>query len=902
MVNQERFYKPLLFKVVCACLIFIISMITAKASVLQHSFRISEIAHVEIIQSSTVSVTNDTQQSDTLFVFGYHRDFIKLSVENKGESIHPVYILFSPFREFILYPVVVAAGESTTLQVKETAPSSLLYLTRNHELITEVLPEIEQEKMAHYIEIAFCGMVLIMVIYMLGKCIQVRTKDYLFYTLHLGITFLFLLAVLHESNLSAWYSNASKGQYLHHILQTLSHICYFQFVRYFIHTKSNQPKFDTALSTVSFISLGYAALEVLQMMLPDIFTYSSSAAWIGMRVLFLLFGLACLVLWVAQSRHPLRNYLLIGTASMLAGGIMGMLFYFYPGYIQTLVHPFNQQIFYFRAGIVVEILFFSLGLGFKQKLEEATMLRMEARLQQEHDSLVNLMELDQFKSRFFANISHEFRTPLTLILGSLQSIRNKTKGVVEQELWSIQKNSNTVLQLVNQLLDLSRIEAGKMDLQVSPVHVSSFLRALAQAFISMAEQKKIELSIQVTDDERYGYVDATFVEKIVNNLLSNAIKYNCEYGKVTFCAEFKWPMLVINVKDTGIGIKPEHKDKIFERFFRIDQNGTQGTGLGLSVVKELVKIHKGEIKVESVPNQGSQFTISLPVDKGFYTSTELNEKAVIVSDAWVTTDTSQRYDHVFIPLAAEDAPMVLVVEDNDELRHFIKESLHRTYKIIEAKNGEEGIKNAIHYVPDLIVSDWMMPGTTGIDLCLTLKSHEVTNHIPIMLLTAKAGQDARLEGLETGADDYLTKPFDLQELSVRVKNLIAQRKVMREKFMHPGTLGYQTVRVESVEDKFLKRLQEVIEDSLGNAHFSIDDLAEDLGMSRIQLYRKCNALTQKSPKELLQHYRLERAADLLRQRAGNVSEVAYQVGYENLSHFAKSFRKHFGRLPSEMQK
>jgi signal transduction histidine kinase/DNA-binding response OmpR family regulator len=844
---------------------------------------------------------NDTGVQGALCFFGFNREFELLQVEVKSATVLPYYHLFSPFREFILYPVPIRPAERLEVTVASTSVHTRINFVRNPELVTEKLPEIHHERMGHYLEIAFCGMMLIMAVYMVGKYLQVRTRDYLFYTLHLLITFLFFLAVLHESNLSQWYSNGAKGQALHHVLQTLSHVCYFQFIRYFIHTKHNQPRFDSALQVVTIISLTYVVLELLPVTILNNEAYPSSILWIVMRVMFLLFGLTCLFVWVTQSTHTLKKYLIVGTTAMLIGGMLGMLFYFYPGYIQSLGYPFNQQIIYFRMGILIEVLFFSLGLGYKQKLEEIILLRMEAKLQQEHSSLVNLMELDQFKSRFFADISHEFRTPLTLILGALQSIRSKTNGLLESEVHSIQKNSHTLLQLVNQLLDLSRLEAGKMEIKVGPVHLTNFLRALAQSFMSMAENKKIEFSIAVDEFPHPGYADPGVIEKIVNNLLSNAFRYNHEKGKVQFWVEFQWPWLVIHVRDTGPGIRPDHQDKIFERFFRIDQNGTQGTGLGLSLVKELVKLHKGEIKVNSVVNEGSIFTVKLPVAKEFYKPTERHETLYVFNGGnAVPHNGHEDKGHSLIAPIADDAPVILIVEDNEELRHFIKEGLQASYKIITAQNGEEGIKRAIQGVPDLIISDWMMPGATGIDLCNTLKKNDVTNHIPIILLTAKAEQDSRMEGLETGADDYLTKPFEMMELKVRLKNLIDQRSVLREKFSRQGILGYQSVRMHSVEDKFLKRLHETLEGSIGNTQFSIDDLAEAMGMSRIQLYRKCNALTQKSPKELLQHYRLDRAADLLRQRAGNVSEVAYQVGYENLSHFAKSFRKHFGRLPSEV--
>ncbi|MEZ4930606.1 MAG: response regulator [Saprospiraceae bacterium] len=423
---------------------------------------------------------------------------------------------------------------------------------------------------------------------------------------------------------------------------------------------------------------------------------------------------------------------------------------------------------------------------------------------------------------------------------------------------------------------------------------------------------------------------------LVNLLLSNAFKYTPEKGKVSVVTTLENGRLKVSVADSGPGISKENLDKIFERFYSLPPTPSKGggvgtsplgggwegagTGIGLSLVKELVELHRGQISVESAPGKGTVFKVSLPVGKESFLPEEVLkfDSSQFVSSTvdayqsnngqtdWRTaelkTDELQNWQ------TAELKPTLLIVEDNPDLRHFIAETMQAEYQIITAENGKIGRETAIEHTPDLIVSDVMMPEMDGFELCETLKKDERTSHIPIILLTAKAGQRHKVEGLETGADDYLTKPFDEQELMVRAKNLVEQRRKLQAHFAKMASQGNNgmipltpnEVAVTSTDQRFLEKVAAAIEQNLDNEFFSVEDLASEVAFSRSQLHRKLKVLTGKSPNELIREFRLCRAKELLEKGAGNVSEIAMEVGYSSLSYFTRSFKQAFGVSPSEV--
>lgn len=541
----------------------------------------------------------------------------------------------------------------------------------------------------------------------------------------------------------------------------------------------------------------------------------------------------------------------------------------------------------------------------------------ELSLQLKQAEAEQLVELDRMKSIFFANISHEFRTPLTLILGPIKQARDAAKhlpgfadnkGAVNVPLLHldiIQRNAMRLKQLINQLLDLSKLESGKMKLSVAQGNIVQLIRAITFSFESLAERKSIAFETRFPEEIPHSYFDSDKLNDIIINLLSNAFKFTPEGGNIQFLAKDQNGKLHIQIRDSGKGIPQKELDKIFNRFYQVEGTEHQGTGIGLSLVKELTQLHKGIIRVESEEGVGTSFFIEIPYESNAYTEEEKVQiqstpEVQVPAETLTALKTSGQLTHSGDTANTSEAPIALIIEDNPDLRVYISEYLKDRFRVHLATNGEEGLKRAIELVPDIIISDVMMPKMDGFELSEAIKKEEKTSHIPIILLTAKAGQEHKIEGLQTGADDYLTKPFDGKELQVRIDNLIEQRRRLREKFSGQLKIRPSQVSFSSVDQQFLEQVMHHIEANMGNEQFSVEDLAGLVNFSRSQLHRKLKAICDKSPVELIRNFRLTRAKEMLEQKAGTVSEIAYEVGYSNLSYFSSSFKKAFGQLPSEI--
>lgn len=512
---------------------------------------------------------------------------------------------------------------------------------------------------------------------------------------------------------------------------------------------------------------------------------------------------------------------------------------------------------------------------------------------------VKLKDLDRAKSRFFANISHEFRTPLTLISGCADDLSNNS---TDSRIPIIQRNTYRLRQLIDQLLDLSKLEGGKFKLNVEELNPLNFLSAITSSFSSWAKQKNITLTIQLPQESLMTFFDPDVLEKIINNLLSNAIKFTPRNGTVLFSACWTAEEMTIQVSDNGIGIPESKINSIFERFYQVDDSNIrsqEGSGIGLALVQELTSLHHGQIAIESKPNQGTKFTVTIPIHEEDYAISEigLEKSSPKIFENIASFGTDNRESPEFAA-ATTESPIILVVEDNIDLGQYIGDHLSDC-GIVLAVNGKDGLNKAIHHVPDLIISDVMMPEMDGVELCKKIKEEEKTSHIPVILLTAKADIESRIEGLETGADDYMTKPFDARELQTRVKNLIVQRARLRERFSRTVVLKPKDIAITRPDEEFLKKVMAIIENHLGDSEFSVDDFQKEIGMSRMQLHRKLKALTGHSAGEFMRVQRLIRASQMLSGTALNITEVCYQTGFTSVSYFAKCFKKQFGTTPKE---
>jgi signal transduction histidine kinase/ligand-binding sensor domain-containing protein/DNA-binding response OmpR family regulator len=576
--------------------------------------------------------------------------------------------------------------------------------------------------------------------------------------------------------------------------------------------------------------------------------------------------------------------------------------------LKITVLPPYWETWWFRSLLflaIVALFYFMISfLLNKEKLKNDLVLeRLKAK---------KLHELDMMKLRFYTNISHEIRTPLTLILGPLEKMRSNAipaseiKGHVEV----MHRNASQLHQLINQLLDFRKMETGNLKLTLTCGDLVSFLAGIVGSFDKYAEEKEIELKFNSLKKEIITNFDSDKLGKIMNNLLSNAFKFTGKGGKISvnlalvFDSDDNDPIgesadkrtIEITVKDTGIGIADSNMEKIFTRFFQVDDKAKQtGTGIGLALTKELVKLHNGSISVQSKPGKGSKFTIHLPYEDISNQAVAVTEKAEIPCE---------------IPGAKllEEQPaepimtgrkIMLLVDDNSDVRYFIKSHFITNYQVLEAENGLEGWNIALKTIPDIIISDVMMPDMDGFEFCRKVRKDERTSHIPIILVTALGSREHEIEGLSHGADDYITKPFDLVILQTKVENILSVRQSLRQKYTSEMLLQPKNIILSSPDERFLQKAIEVIEKNISDPDLDIERFAAEIGVSRMQLYRKLDALTEMTVKEFVRNIRLKRAAQLLVQRRLNISEVAYAVGFKDLSHFRKCFKQEFGMSASD---
>lgn len=525
--------------------------------------------------------------------------------------------------------------------------------------------------------------------------------------------------------------------------------------------------------------------------------------------------------------------------------------------------------------------------------------KMEVFLELKQAETENLRELDQLKSRFFSNISHEFRTPLTLIMGPVrQLLKEYNKGELAQKLSLVYKNGVRLNDLVSQLMDLSRLEAGKMELSLQSGDIIAFIRGIAHSFVSMADLKEIQYEMDIPEQALLSRFDPEKLQSILSNLLSNAFKYTEEEGQVIFAVRVLETerQLTFSISDNGLGIPEDKLPHIFERFYRVEGSEIEGAGIGLALTKELVNLHDGKIEVTSEEGKGSRFMIRLPILAWEAMEEWQGEKNEANTIKLTSQESAQK-----LPVINSSKPHLLLVEDNPDVRAFIIDLLEDSYYIREAENGAMGWEMLQASLPDLIITDVMMPVMDGNTFTQKVKTEEMSSHIPVIMLTAKGDMTSKLEGLATGADDYLSKPFDAEELFLRIHNLIEQRKKLRRKFTQAGELRPEAVSANSLDESFLKRIMELIEIQMGNELFSIEELAREMGMSRGNLHKKLKAITGMSPSVFIRTMRLHRAKDLLEQGAGTAAEISYLTGFSSPAYFSKCFKDQFGIAPGGLK-
>lgn len=515
-----------------------------------------------------------------------------------------------------------------------------------------------------------------------------------------------------------------------------------------------------------------------------------------------------------------------------------------------------------------------------------------------------LEELDEFKSRFFTNISHEFRTPLTVIRGISQQIAHDPETWLLKGNLMIQRNTDQLLDLVNQILDLRKLEAGQLSLEYQQLEVVSFIQYLSESFESFAKTKNLKLSFQTEVEALWMDLDLEKILRVMSNLLSNAIKFTPEAGEIAVTlaqTSSMPPQLMIEVRDSGIGIASDRLPHIFDRFYQVDDSATrqhEGTGIGLSLSKELVELMQGRISAQSKLGKGTQISITLPIHR----KAQKTENAIKVEGPSfllkpLLNPAIQASNGTNSPAALTgEKPSLLIVEDNPDIVEYLVSCLEDQYMLHVGRDGQEGINLAFEHVPDLIVSDVMMPKRDGFELCEILKTDQRTSHIPIVLLTAQADADSRLQGIRKGADAYLSKPFNQEELFIRLEKLLELRQALLLRYQNPTEAERPSAENFAMEDAFMQKIYEALDQQSGKA-FYIPDICEYIGMSRSNLHRKVKALTGESSTKFIRRLRLERSKELLKGGELTISEIAYEIGFNDPSYFSKSFSQEYGVSP-----
>ncbi|GAB3997860.1 two-component regulator propeller domain-containing protein [Spirosoma daeguense] len=578
-----------------------------------------------------------------------------------------------------------------------------------------------------------------------------------------------------------------------------------------------------------------------------------------------------------------------------------------PVTLQVRVHPPFYRTWWAYALYVVLLA----AIGWQLYRFQTERLLLEQRIVFEHKEASRLAELDLLRTKFFTNISHEFRTPLTLILTPLSDL--KERFPTEPVLAMMERNGKRLLSLINQLLDLSKLEAGQLKPETESGDIAVFFQTLAGSFSSLAQSRQITFTFEQSKPRYVVYFDRDKLEKIVTNLLSNAFKFTPVNHEVRMTVRYPASdMLVFTVLDSGIGIPASHLARIFERFYQVDdkrQRTHEGTGIGLTLVNELVQVLGGTIDVSSIEDVGTTFMVTLPIHPLEQSTSDRIDANDSYSELSVISVTSEGSSPVSLTetVLEETDKLLLIVDDNPDIRTYIRSIFEDDFQILEAEDGQHGLELATATLPTLVICDLMMPRLDGFGFCRELKTQSVTSHIPVIMLTAKATVEDRIEGFELGADDYQIKPFNRPELRARVRNLIEQRQRLYQWFnlsrvtseVAPAQQLIPPLTLLTSEQLFLDQLTNVVQQNLSDVTFSVEQLADAVSLSRSQLHRKLKVLTNTSPTQFIRDIRLAKASELLTEGEQSVTQIAYAVGFDNLSYFSKTFQDHYGVSPSQ---
>ena len=774
-----------------------------------------------------------------------------------------------------------------------TPPSFFAELTH----VDQFFQQVRFDRSSHAL---FTGFIVMMLLYNLIFFFINRDRSYLYYSIYL-----FTLAIytsFNSGDLAEWVEptltpNRPEFMYFGKLAIYLGLMAYLAFIKNFLELKTLLPRWDRYFRYLFWTGIPWIVIDVILMFKTN-FSYVVCDTWTVVYMLLFILSNIVFIYSLYQTKDKKGYFIIVGIVAICLGIVLTGI---------QWSQSFAFSMIYSKIGSIIEIISFSLGLAYRQhqnqKAKQKANFELEKSLlekKQEEEKALRLKELDQLKTDFYTNITHEFRTPLTVIMGMNENIKGNEK---EKKL--IRRNSENLLQLINQLLDLSKAESGNLTLKNVQGDIVSYLQYLTESFYSMATDKNIRLTFYSEDSSLIMDYDEEKIQHIIYNLLSNAIKFTKEEGKIILHSQKVEhngiPHLKIKVKDTGIGIAQEAIPHLFDRYYQTKNSATKnesGTGVGLTLTKELVELMNGKIEVESIEGKGTDFIIWLPIATSNNTlTTPFQKQNNFPTNENALTQAENNNTHT-------DLPILLIIEDNQDIITYIHTILQDKYQIHIAKNGQLGIKKALDIIPDIIISDVMMPIKNGYEVCEVLKQDERTSHIPIILLTAKSTQADKIEGLKYGADAFLTKPFHKDELMIRLEKLITIRQKLQQRYSQfiISEPVPSPITTQPLEDSFLQKLITAIEQNFENNQFGVPELAEHVQMSQMQVYRKLKALTGETPSVLIRKTRLQKGKKLLENTDLTISEIAYKIGFSDPNYFSRTFQKEFRKSPRDFRK
>lgn len=710
------------------------------------------------------------------------------------------------------------------------------------------------------------GGVLFMFFYHFTQFLVYKEKTYLYYSLHLlfiALNFFIIVDIFNHTVL-----NVHKAFFLE-----TSYILSFIFYNLFIFSQlilNLEPKIKK--NYLSFIGLLFLYLIGITFFYPithfKVVDYNIIAG-ISIRIVLLLFSFYLLYLLFKQYTLSIYKYLLIGTFVMVCSYAIHVI-------INLIYGVYLRNHFFNLIGTLIEILLFTYALNLKKRNAE-----IEKEL---------AIETSQLKSRFFANISHEFRTPLTLIKSPVQLLKiYLSKEEESKQLNLIEMNANRMLELVDQLLELSKIDSGKLQIILKKANLHHFFQTILEPYAYKAKEEDYLLTTSLKNLDVETFFDKDVLTKIVCNLLDNAFKYNDIQKPIDFAVNFENNHLFVQVSNYTHQLKEIDPKKIFERFYQKD-NSISGFGIGLALVKDLVDLHEGVIKTD-YKNEKISFTVELPLKR------ELAHAIIIENEHLATAANSTPKN-----IGDTEMPILLVVDDNQSIREVFKDVFKDKFKILEASNGKEALKIAQNEIPDAIISDVMMPEMDGFEFTRQIKNSELTSFIPVILVTAKTSDESHLKALQNTADAFLTKPFNHEVLKATVWQEIQERQKLQKRYSKELILKPTEVLINTVDEKFIAKLETVLEKAISNPYFNAETFADEMHISRMQLHRKLKSLFGISATEFIRNERLKVAADLLKNEKLSISEIAYSVGFNDVGYFSRCFKEIYQKSPSDFQK